>query len=168
MKIRHLLLLTVLSSCGATPSGAGAVVINEVVASNLAGCQDEKGEFDDWIELYNKGDQAVNLEGYFITDDPAVPLKKRLASDLVVPAKGILVLWADKQPEQGSAHLPYKLDAKGETLQLRGPDEALLDEFTWTNAVTGSSFARFPDGDGALGVCAAPTCGATNGASCAK
>lgn len=163
------LTLLTLSACGSTPPPATApILINEVVPSNTNGCGDEAGEKDDWIELYNPGDKDQSLDGYYLTDDAASPLKKRLSADLVVPAKGVLVLWADKTPEQGAAHLPFKLDAKGEAVQLRGPSEDLLDEFTYTAAVSDSSWARFPDGEGALTACAAPTCGALNGAACAK
>jgi hypothetical protein len=46
----------------------GQLVINEVVSSNNNGIIDEDGEHVDWIELYNKSGQPVNLEGYVITD----------------------------------------------------------------------------------------------------
>lgn len=171
MKPTPLLALTLLlAACGGTTPPAGAkVLINEVTPSNVTGCADEQGEKDDWIELYNPGDADQDLEGYYVTDDPASPLKARLAKGLVVPAKGVLVLWVDKSPEQGAAHLPFKLDAQGEAVQLRNPKEELLDEVSWKDAVSDTSWARFPDGEGDLTHCAAaPTCGALNGAACAK
>lgn len=168
LRLRFLLLLGLaVAACGGSkPVVPSTLVINEVVASNQAGCADEQGERDDWIELYNKGDDDVSLEGYYVTDDPASPLKTQLGTGLVVPAKGVLVLWADKAPEQGAAHLPFKLDAQGEAVQLRDPGAQLVDQLTFQAVVSDHSFARFPDGEGALVDCAAPTCRALNGASC--
>ena len=47
----------------------GRVVITELVASNDQGLEDEDGDQSDWIELFNDGDQAVNLGGWYLTDD---------------------------------------------------------------------------------------------------
>ncbi|MDA3880087.1 MAG: CotH kinase family protein [Prolixibacteraceae bacterium] len=44
------------------------VVINEVVSSNSTGYTDDDGETNDWIELYNNSDNAINLDGYFLND----------------------------------------------------------------------------------------------------
>ena len=54
-----------------TATDAGALVINEFMALNGRTLADGPGEYDDWIELFNPGDQAIDLEGYFVSDDPA-------------------------------------------------------------------------------------------------
>ncbi|MBN1779872.1 lamin tail domain-containing protein, partial [bacterium] len=54
---------------------AQSVVINEVMARNAATIADEDGDYSDWIELYNPGDQSVNLEGFALSDDPGDPFK---------------------------------------------------------------------------------------------
>jgi len=51
------------------------VVINEIEASNLSGLMDEDSEYSDWIELYNKSDVPVNMNGWGLSDDKAIPLK---------------------------------------------------------------------------------------------
>ena len=48
------------------------VVINEVASSNLNGYTDEDGDYPDWIEIYNKGAAAVDLQGYSITDNASM------------------------------------------------------------------------------------------------
>ncbi|MBK7851704.1 MAG: lamin tail domain-containing protein, partial [Bacteroidetes bacterium] len=45
------------------------VVINEISASNFSTIANSDGEYDDWIELYNDGSSAVNLQGYGLSDD---------------------------------------------------------------------------------------------------
>ena len=45
------------------------LVINEFLASNDACCADENGDYDDYIEIYNHGDVAVDIGGFLITDE---------------------------------------------------------------------------------------------------
>jgi len=147
-------------------STAGALVINEVMASNDAACADAFGEFDDWVELYNPGDADLELTGYTVTDDTAMPAKLTLPAGVVVPARGYKLLWCDDQV-QGVDHLPFKLDAAGEQFAIYAPDGALIDSVAFGMATADTSFARLPDGAGEFASCAHPTCGAANGATCA-
>ncbi|MFN8422215.1 MAG: CotH kinase family protein [Anaerolineae bacterium] len=55
------------------PTVGGELVLNEVLAENVAGDVDEAGEHEDWVELYNKGAAPIDLSGYFLSDDPAKP-----------------------------------------------------------------------------------------------
>jgi hypothetical protein len=57
-------------------SGAGGVVISEFVALNGSkkplgpgGLLDDNGDSSDWIELYNSTDAAIDLKGWYLTDD---------------------------------------------------------------------------------------------------
>jgi hypothetical protein len=45
------------------------IVINEVMASNHNTIFDEDGNASDWMELYNKGSEQLNLYGYTLSDD---------------------------------------------------------------------------------------------------
>lgn len=152
---------------GATDAAAaGALVINEVMPSNTAACADGFGEFDDWVELYNPGAADLDLTGYTVTDDTAMPTRMTLPAGVVVPARGYKLLWCDDQV-QGVDHLPFKLDAAGEQFAIYAPDGALIDSISFGMATTDASFARLPDGTGEFASCARPTCGAANGATCA-
>lgn len=53
----------------------GQVIINEVTSANDSVLADDNGEFSDWLEIYNAGDSAVNLEGWGLTDSPRTPFK---------------------------------------------------------------------------------------------
>jgi len=44
-----------------------SIRINEVQASNTV-YQDEDGDTPDWIELHNLSTEAINLEGWSLTD----------------------------------------------------------------------------------------------------
>jgi hypothetical protein len=47
---------------------SAAPVITEFLASNDGVLQDEDGDFSDWIEIANRGDQAIELSGWHLTD----------------------------------------------------------------------------------------------------
>ncbi|HLO61279.1 MAG TPA: CotH kinase family protein [Bacteroidales bacterium] len=51
------------------------VLINEYLTSNTSGLLDEDQEYSDWIEFYNSSDNPVNMTGYSLTDDLAVPAR---------------------------------------------------------------------------------------------
>lgn len=46
------------------------VLLNEIQITNLSTLSDEDGDFEDWFELYNAGNQTVNLSGYKASDNP--------------------------------------------------------------------------------------------------
>ena len=52
-----------------------SLYINEFMADNSATIADSTdGSYDDWIEIYNAGSEAINLSGYYMSDDPDNPL----------------------------------------------------------------------------------------------
>ncbi len=173
--MKHLALV-LLAACGSSSatidavstdaSPVGTLFINEVMPSNTTACADPFGEYDDWIELYNAGDADLDLTNYYVTDDLTMPMREKLAAGVTVPAHGFKLLWADEQV-QGSDHLQFKLEAKGEMFMISAPDGTMIDQITFGAATTDVSFARLPDGTGDFASCAHSTCGATNGTTCA-
>jgi len=45
-----------------------SLCINEFMASNSSTVADPQGKYEDWIEIYNKGDQSVSLMGMYPCD----------------------------------------------------------------------------------------------------
>lgn len=79
---------------------AHEVVINEVMASNADIISDEDGSFEDWIELYNAGEEAINLYGYGLSDDLDDVFKWVFPDYTLQPGEYLLV-WAsgkDRKP----------------------------------------------------------------------
>ncbi|MDF1785870.1 MAG: hypothetical protein P1U82_08365, partial [Verrucomicrobiales bacterium] len=48
----------------------GALKISEFQAKNLASLDDEQLASSDWVEIRNEGGSEVDLQGYYLTDDP--------------------------------------------------------------------------------------------------
>ena len=134
------------------------------MASNTT-IADEAGEFDDWIELYNGGGTAINLNGYFLSDDILNPMAVQLDTSVIIQPGGFVLLWADKDPEQGKLHLDFKLGAAGEQISLMSPSGVFVDSLTYTQQLDNISSGRFPDGSTNFFLYDDPTPGVTNASS---
>ncbi len=95
------------------------LIINEFMAQNTSGIQDEVGQFEDWLEIYNPGDAAVELGGLFLTDDLAETTKWSLP-EMSLEAGAFLLVWCDSDPEEGDLHTNFKLSASGEEIGIFG------------------------------------------------
>ena len=139
-------LLFICCLAGVQPTAFGqSLLINEIMASN-ASISDEYGEQDDWIELYNASASAIDINGYYLSDDPATPLAMQFDTSVLIEAGGFLLLWADGDTEQGKLHLPFKLSAGGEDLLLSAPSGELVDSWSFGVQATDVSYGRAPDG----------------------
>ncbi|MBL9135459.1 MAG: CotH kinase family protein [Verrucomicrobiales bacterium] len=134
---------------GLTSAGSSPVVINELMASNLATLADPQGEFDDWIELRNLTDAPVDLTGHYLTDDPTNPRKWEFPSGTTIPAAGFLIVWADEDGQAAEGwHANFKLSADGEELYLIDTDaqlNAVLDSVVFGAQETDRSYGRRSD-----------------------
>lgn len=129
---------------------AAPLFINELMADNETAYA--VGEsFPDWIELYNAGDEPVDLLGWTISDDPDELDKHTFIDALTVPAGGFLVLLADESLELGAEHIDFKLSAGGEELHLTDPWGRQIDAVEWGEQQVDYSVARVLDGDEASG-----------------
>ncbi|MEM7116200.1 MAG: lamin tail domain-containing protein [Chloroflexota bacterium] len=143
----------------------GDLKINEFMASNNSSWEDpdEPGTYPDWIEIYNSGETAVDLQGLYITDDPAQPTRYQIPSSIVVPAKGFVLFYADGQPEQGASHTNFGLGAGGEDVLLVDSDgSTVIDSRTFGAQTADISEGRFPDGGDSWQNFTAPTPGSSN------
>lgn len=117
-------------------STASSLVISEFMASmsNTNIIVDEDGDSSDWIEIRNISANAVNLDGWFLTDNTNNLRKWRLPSTNIV-ANGYIVVFAsgkDRDTPGRPLHTNFKLDAAdGEYLALVEPDgKTIATEFT--------------------------------------
>lgn len=127
---------------------AGAVVINELLAANERTLADPQGEYDDWIELHNRGTEAVDVSGLYLSDSPTELSKWKIPAGSTISAGGYLLLWADENGKAAEGlHLNFKLSAAGEDLLLVDRDgTTVLDALRFDKQTTDVSYGRFPDG----------------------
>ena len=62
------------------------LLISEIMADNTRTLADEDGHYEDWIEIYNKGEIPVSLRGWSLTDDTTDLQKWRFPDRLLGPS----------------------------------------------------------------------------------
>ncbi|MEM9823914.1 MAG: CotH kinase family protein [Bacteroidota bacterium] len=107
------------------------VRISEYSASNLNDFPDNHNRFEDWIELHNSSNQAVDLGGWFLSDKEAKPTKWMIPAGVSVEAGGYIIFWCSGRDETNffDNHTNFKLTQtkNNEVLMLSRPDETLVD-----------------------------------------
>ncbi|MFM7104457.1 MAG: lamin tail domain-containing protein, partial [Flavobacteriales bacterium] len=70
--------------------GFTQVVINEFCVANYSDFN--PGDNEDWIEFYNTGASNENIGGYWLSDDPANPMKWQFPANTIINPGGRLVV----------------------------------------------------------------------------
>ncbi len=150
---------------------SGDVIVNEFLAANLTGLNDEDGEAQDWIELYNRGTDTVNLLGWSLTDNNDTPGKWTFPSTVLNPGQ-FLVIFAsgkDRRAPIGTNlfHTNFKLNAFGNSLALFNAESprAVAGEFAPTYPEQRTDYSYGLDGSNVWRYFKTPTPGGPNGNS---
>ncbi|MEZ5324622.1 MAG: lamin tail domain-containing protein [Verrucomicrobiales bacterium] len=109
----------------------GDVIITEFMVSNSKAVDDADGDSPDWIELYNTGASATSLQGFTLTNDPAVP-QKWTFPDITLAPNAFLVVFAsgkDRLAPNDELHTNFTLPSEGAYVGLRSEDGTILSEF---------------------------------------
>lgn len=139
------------------------LVINEWMADNSI-IKDETGDYDDWIEIYNSGNNSVWLGDKYLTDKATSPDKWALPSVDLAPGQ-FLLLWADEDQTQGDNHTNFKLSKSGEFIGIFDSKEnyfAPIDTFSFGATDSNVAYGRYPDGQGEIIQLNKPTPGVSN------
>lgn len=123
--------------------------INEFLASNVEDLADENNEHEDWIEIYNDNDYPLDLAGLYLSDSLGELTQAQIpfgdSQNTIIPAKGYKLLWADKDPEEGSLHLSFKLSKGGEKIYLSqqiGLDIQIIDSLSYGKQYDDFTYGR--------------------------
>lgn len=90
MKKRYMLLAMLLWGCAydtekSFNNSSAPLVINEVATNNCTGICDAYGKTSNWIELYNRSSEPVNLADYYLSDDFEKLEKWQLGERILAP-----------------------------------------------------------------------------------
>ncbi len=139
------------SNTNPNPPASIELYINEFMASNDSSFAGPQNDYPDWIEIYNPGTEAVNLAGYYMSDDlvdpeAMFPISDAYPDSVTVAAGGFIVFYANKGEASSVMNLNFKLSGGGEAIGLWNPDQVFVDSLTYGAQITDTSYGRFADG----------------------
>ncbi len=131
---------------------SNGLIISEILAINSnTNLDEDTKKFSDWIELYNKTNQTINIGGFYLSNDIQNPKKFKFPPNTIIKPFGYLLVWADNQAylngydmrkkrssldsnhsaeNSTSIHTNFKLAKKGLVLLL-DKNGTLIDKFVY-------------------------------------
>ena len=141
----------------ASGASASGLMINEVATVSKA-----KSQGIDWVELYNSGDNDLDLEGYCLSDSRKDLMKWPIGSKTVDSGGYAVIKEYSKEDDSGV----LDIRTSGETLYLTSPAGVVLDQIE--TGVLRPGLSRGIVGDAGvrtMGVFTDPTPGEANGSN---
>jgi len=123
--------------------------INEVVGLNSGTLADEDGDHPDWIEIYNPGEESVNMAGFGLTDDPDDPYRWVFPEVTLEPEEFVVVFASGKDrrdPAGRNLHTNFRIGVAGETVVLSNSWGQVVDTLATGRLSPGMSSGKHPDG----------------------
>jgi hypothetical protein len=130
--------------------------LNEVQIESLTGPLDNLGDSEPWIELYNSGPTALNLDGYYLATNYTNGLTEFAfpAGTTLAPGEFKLI-WADGEPGEttgADVHASFRLNSSGQLALVRlaprasGLEPEITDYLTWPELSVNLGYGAYPDG----------------------
>jgi len=135
------------------PAENSPVVISEIMSTNTKTLPDENGQYYDYIELYNRSSETVDLEGWYLTDDET-QLRKWRMPQVTLCAGEYLVVYAsklDRKDDPAYLHTNFGLSSEGETLLLVDAGGRIMNSVTFDLLKANVAFSLKADGSWASG-----------------
>lgn len=141
-----------------------SLVINEIITSNSNVITDDDDSYEDWIEIYFNGSEAINLEGYGLSDDPAVPYKWVFPEYWIEPGDHLLIWCSDKNRTNIDfpLHTNFKISSSGEIITLTDNNNNTVDSYPAVVIPQNYSYGRQTDGAATFVIFPEPTPGEAN------
>lgn len=142
-----IMLIIIISCTGSEFTGSKGLVINEAMASNRSTIADEEGDYPDWLEIYNPGNQPLNLQGYRLSNNRDNPFMWEFP-DITIQAEDYLIIFASGknqitfEKENPYIHTNFRLSASGSDLYLIDPDLKIIDNVSLPPLLSNVSYGR--------------------------
>lgn len=148
--------------------GITPVRINEVSAANSVYINDYYKK-NDWIELYNTTDKAIDIKGMNIKHSTDMSKKEKehefqvptdnIYINTIIPAHGYKVVWCDKldmlEMTGADIHTGFKLETKGGDVVIA--TDTYTDTLSYEQHLGTETYGRYPDGANDVYVMNVPT-----------
>lgn len=110
-------------------AASAQVIINEFSAANYSEWAQSGGWssiYEDWVELYNPTGSAVDISGYYMSDDIADPTKWEVPAGTTVPANGFKSILLSGTGDYDPGYLGYT-NTNFKVTQTGGEDIVFAD-----------------------------------------
>lgn len=138
------------------------LIINEFVTKNKTVKYDADGDYSDFIEIYNPGEEEISLEGMYLSDNLAKPDKWRFPAGCKIGAGEYLLIYASGKDKVsgGEIHTSFSLSANDSGIVLSDSRMHPIDSVTMVPLQADVSYGR--DESGQWKYYPKPTPGAAN------
>lgn len=145
--------------------------INEFMVRNSASSAyaDCLGNHEDWVELYNGGEEPLDMSDFYISDKRDNLLKTQLHDTVINPGQHYL-LWGGDFVCEHNNHIGFNFDAtdtaKNEMILIVNDDGFIIDSISYLAIPEAckqdTSYGRSPDGSNTWKQQTTPTPGTAN------
>ena len=105
------------------------VFINEISSNNRNRIINGYGNYSDWIEFYNSGENEVDLSGFGLSNEFYIPFKWRFPNNSIIfPGEYLIVFASDNKSNNKELHLNFKLQKNGESLFFSDSNFNLIEK----------------------------------------
>ena len=135
-------------------AASSPVMIVELVASSSQYGPDENGVCYDYILLRNTASEAVDLSGWYLSDDVQMPRDWRFPSGVSIPGNGTLLVHAsglDRTANPAHLHTGFRLSSEGDSVVLSNASGQLVDSVSYDLLKTDTAYLRGADGSWSVG-----------------
>ncbi len=131
-----------------SPGGPGGFFVRDIVINEVLAHTDPPQE--DAVELANLTTNAIDIGGWYLSDDNAVRTKYRFPDGTSIPAGGYLVVY---QVQMTNGAPPFSISSKGDDVYLSEADGQsnivrFVDQAVFEPTKNGVPVGRHPDGTG--------------------
>lgn len=137
--------------------------LNEIVRRNETGARDEMGEIEPWVEIYNFGNETLDLSGLGLSQSAGDPFEWIFPEGIEIESESHLLVWLDGEPAEGPLHASFRAVPGLPALYFNDRAGEEIDRLIFRlPGFADVSEARTPDGGERVVPVASPTPGSSN------
>jgi hypothetical protein len=125
--------------------------LNEVQPNNLSGIQDNFGDRDPWVELFNSGTNVLDLGGFYLSDNYSNLTRWPFPTGTLVNPGQFRLVWLDNEPAETSGanlHAGFRASPTNGSVvltRISGNLTSVVDYLNYTPLNNDRSYGAFPD-----------------------
>jgi hypothetical protein len=128
------------------------VWLNEIQPNNITGPQDNLGDRDPWVELFNSSGSSVDLTGFYLSDNYTNLVKWAFPGGTTLTAGQYRLVWLDNEPGETSGanlHANFRASTTNGSVVLTkvsGSVTTIVDYLNYAPVNNDRSYGAYPNG----------------------